>query len=77
MINFWEKKKSIQIRGKFATSMATIAVLTISIFLLYCAVNPPTYFPFLKDGINRIIYGVMGVFFIFKALRMFFVKKHK
>ncbi len=52
MINFWEKKKSIQIRGKFATSMATIAVLTISIFLLYCAVNPPTYFPFLKDGIN-------------------------
>lgn len=46
-------------------------------FLLYCAINPPAYFPFLKDAINRIIYGVVSVFLSFKALKMFFTKENK
>ena len=32
---------------------------------------------FLKENINRIIYGVIGVLLILKALRMFFTNKLK
>jgi len=45
--------------------------------LIYCAIKPPAYLPFLKDDINRIIYGVVGAFFSFKALKMLFTKENK
>lgn len=64
---FWEKK--ITISGKSARILGTILMGLIGIFLLYCAINPPTYFHFLKENINRIIYGVIGVLLIFKALK--------
>ncbi len=64
---FWEKK--ITISGKSARILGTILMVLIGIFLLYCAINPPTYFHFLKENINRIIYGVIGVLLIFKALK--------
>lgn len=64
---FWEKK--ITISGKSARILETILMVLIGIFLLYCAINPPTYFHFLKENINRIIYGVIGVLLIFKALK--------
>lgn len=64
---FWEKK--ITISGKSARILGTILMVLIGIFLLYCAINPPTDFHFLKENINRIIYGVIGVLLIFKALK--------
>ncbi|MEE0212098.1 MAG: hypothetical protein UEP78_08590 [Negativibacillus sp.] len=77
IITFWEKKKSIPIKGTFAKILVTIILLIISVFLLYCAINPPAYFPFLKDNINRILYGVVGLVFAFKALKMLFTKERK
>ena len=64
---FWEKK--ITISGKSARILGTILMVLIGIFLLYCAINPPTYFHFLKENINRIIYGAIGILLIFKALK--------
>lgn len=72
MIKFWEKK--ITITGKLAAILGTIFMVIIGAFLLYCAINPPAYFHFLKENINRIIYGIIGIFLIFKALRMLFTK---
>lgn len=72
MIKFWEKK--ITITGKLAAILGTIFMVIIGAFLLYCAINPPAYFHFLKENINRIIYGIIGIFLIFKALRMLFAK---
>lgn len=75
IIKFWEKK--IAISGKLATILGTAMMVLIGTLLLYCAVNPPAYFPFLKENVNRIIYGVIGVLLIIKALRMLFTKKNK
>lgn len=72
MIKFWEKK--ITITGKLAAILGTIFMVIIGAFLLYCAINPPAYFHFLKENINRIIYGIIGIFLIFKALRTLFPK---
>lgn len=76
-IPFWEKKKSIPIRGALMKVLVAIVVLIICAFLIYCAIKPPAYFPFLKDDINQIIYGVVGAFFGFKALKMLFTKENK
>lgn len=76
IIKFWEKKKAIPIKGKLAKILVSIMMLVISIFLLYCAINPPAYFTFLKEAINRMIYGVVGVFLSFKALKMLFTKEN-
>lgn len=76
-IKFWEKKKSIPIRGTLMKASVAIVVLIICAFLIYCAIKPPAYLPFLKEGINRIIYGVVGVSFGFKALKMLFTKENK
>ena len=75
IIKFWEKKLTIS--GKLARVLGTILMVLIGIFLLYCAINPPSYFHFLKEDINRIIYGVIGVLLILKALRMLFANKLK
>ena len=75
IIKFWEKKLTIS--GKLARVLGTILMVLIGTFLLYCAINPPTYFHFLKENINRIIYGVIGVLLILKALRMLFTNKLK
>ena len=45
IIKFWEKKKSIPLRGRLAV-LVYIVVLIICVFLLYCAIKPPAYFPF-------------------------------
>lgn len=74
MIKFWEKNKSIPIKGVRATIVSTIILLIIGGFLIYCAVKPPTFFPFLKDVFNRIIYVAVGLFIIYKALKLFFSK---
>lgn len=76
-ITFWEKKKSIPIKGTLMKASVAIVVLIICAFLIYCAIKPPAYLPFLKDDINRIIYGVVGVSFGFKALKMLFTKENK
>lgn len=75
MIKFWEKK--ITVSGKSAVILGTAMTVLIGAFLLYCAVDPPESFHFLKENINRIIYGVIGTLLIVKALRIFFTKKNK
>lgn len=74
IIKFWEKKKSILIRGMKSTIIVTTILLIIGGFLIYCAINPPAFFPFLKDGFNRIIYTVIGVYIIFQGLKLFFTR---
>ena len=49
-------------------------MVLIGTFLLYCALNP---LDFLKENLNRIIFGVIGVLLILKALRMLFANKLK
>ena len=75
IIKFWEKK--IVISGRLGIILGTIMLLLIGAFLLYCAINPPAHFHFLKENINRIIYGVIGVLLILKALKMLFTRKDK
>ena len=75
MIKFWEKK--ITVSGKSAVILGTAMTALTGAFLLYCAVNPPEAFPFLKDNLNRMIYGVIGILLIVKTLRIFFTKKNK
>lgn len=72
LIKFWEKK--VTISGKIADILGSILMVLIGTFLLYCALNP---LDFLKENINRIIFGVIGVLLILKALRMLFANKLK
>ena len=73
LIKFWEKK--VTISGKIADILGSILMVLIGTFLLYCALNP---LDFLKENLNRIIFGVIGVLLILKALRMLFANKfHK
>ncbi len=82
MIKFWQKKvtvweKKIVISGKPAVILGTAITVLMGAFLLYCAVNPPEFFSFLKDNLNRMIYGVIGTLLIIKTLKIFFTKKNK
>ena len=63
IIKFWEKKKTIPLRGRLAV-LVYIVVLIICGFLLYCAIKPPAYFPFLKDEINKYIWSSWSVFWL-------------
>lgn len=74
IIKFWEKKKSIPIKGMKATIIFTVILLIFGGLLISCAINPPTFFPFLKDGFNRLIYAVIGAYIIFLGLKLFFTR---
>lgn len=75
MLKNWQKK--VVITGKPAVLLGTIMMEAIGIFLLYCAINPPECFDFLKENINRLIYGIFGVLLVWKGIKNAFYKHNR